>query len=102
MTLEEFCKSLSKTQQVRLAIRLTRQALPIWDTYVQRNSPAYRDSVVGLEHTVSPQLLADSIDAVEQYISRSLLFRPKARLLKFYSCFDDPIVALQDDDWQLP
>jgi hypothetical protein len=105
MTLQEFCDSLPKDKQITLAVTLTKQILPIWDEYAEGNILTYRDTVVGLTHTVPKQLLADSIKEVEIYLSTQKLLRKlknNSKLLKLYSYFGDPIVALWDSDWELP
>ena len=105
MTLQEFCDSLSKKKQLELALSLNEKALPIWDKYVEQNTLVYRDSVVGLNHEVPNKLLADTIKEIKKYISGITLLRflkSKTNLMKLHSHFGDPIVALQDLDWELP
>src|SRR6476620_4106886 len=105
MTLQEICDTLSEQKQVQLAVNLTKHALPVWDDYAQHHPLSYRDTIVGLTHTVPKQLLADTIRAIEIYLSVPKLFRRlkrKDKLLKLYSCFSDPVIALRDTDWELP
>jgi|GEM_PF-1077201 len=105
MTLQKYTDSLSKDEQFKVAIRLTKFALPIWESYADHNQLNYRDTVVGLMHTVDKKLLNDAINAVEIYLNTSKIkkiIRGKSKLKKIYSQFDDPINALQDADWQLP
>lgn len=105
MTLQEFCDTLPKDKQIELAIQLISLSLPIWDKFAENNTLSYRDTVVGLTHTIPQQLLADTINEVQNYLSTPRLlrgFKSKRKLLKLYSYFDEPIVALQDTDWELP
>ena len=99
MTLQEYIYTLPNDKQFRLALRLTKLSLRIWENYADKNNLTYRDSVVGLVHSVDRHLPANTITAVE----RSLLSkRYDTELLDLRKQFDDPIVALQDMDWELP
>ncbi|MGK2863903.1 MAG: hypothetical protein ACSLE0_18360 [Chitinophagaceae bacterium] len=105
MTLQEHIDSLSKDKQFDIAIRLTRSALPIWDKYADNNELTYRDTVVGFEHAVDRNLLKNTIDVVEKFISTNKINKAIIKnidLLSFDRQFSDPIVALQDIDWELP
>lgn len=105
MTLQEHIDSLSKDKQFDIAIRLTRSALPVWDKYADNNELAYRDTVVGLNHSVDRQLLQNTINAVEKFVSTNRIKRTAIKnvdLLSSDKQFSDPIVALQDTDWELP
>lgn len=105
MSLQEFCDSLSKKKQLELALLLAEKALPVWNKYVDQNKLVYRDSVVGLNHEVPNTLLTDTIKEIKKYISGIALlrfFKPKTNLMKLNSYFDDPLVALQDLDWEPP
>ena len=105
MTLEEHIDNLPKDKQFDIAIRLTRLALPIWDKYAKKNELTYRDTVVGLQHSVNRTLLKNTIDAVEKYISTNIIGKAimkNTALISLSRQFSDPIVALQDLDWELP
>ena len=105
MTLEEHIDSLSKDKQFDIAIRLTRLTLPIWDKYADNNELTYRDTVVGLQHSVDRNLLKKTVDAVDKYISTNKINKTIIKniyLLPLDKKFRDPIVALQDTDWELP
>ena len=105
MTLQEFCDTLPESKQVELAVNLIKHILPVWDNYAKQSSLSYRDTVVGLTHTVPKQLLADTINEVEIYFSVPMLLRKlkrKDKLIKLYSHFSDPVIALRDTDWELP
>lgn len=68
MTLEEHISNLPKDMRFDIAIRLTRLTLPIWDNYSDRNELTYRDTVVGLQHSVDRTLLKNTINEVERYV----------------------------------
>ena len=105
MTLKEHIDNLPKDKQFDIAIRLTKLALPIWDKYAEKNELTYRDTVVGLQHSVDRAILKNTIDAVEKYISTNIINKAIIKntdLLSLSSQFSDPIVALQDLDWALP
>lgn len=105
MTLEEHIENLPKDKQFDIAIRLTKLSLPIWNKYADKNELTYRDKVVGLHHSVDRALLKNTIDAVEKYISTNMISKVVIKntdLLSLSRQFSDPIVALQDIDWELP
>ena len=68
MSLQKFIESLSDENQFRLAIKLARRALPIWDKFADKTELTYRDSVAGLKHSVDKNLLRDAVDSVENYL----------------------------------
>jgi hypothetical protein len=105
MTLKEHIDNLPKDKQFAIAIRLTRLTLPIWDKYAGKNELTYRDTVVGLQHSVDITLLKNTIDTVEKYISTNRFNKVIIKnivLLSLSRQFSDPILALQDLDWELP
>lgn len=105
MTLEEYIDNLSIDKQFDIAIRLTKLALPIWDKYAEKNELTYRDTVAGLQHSVDRAILKNTIYAVEKYISTNFINKVIIKnidLLSLSSQFSDPIIALQDLDWELP
>jgi hypothetical protein len=105
MTLEQHIESLSKDRQFEIAICLIRLALPIWDKYADNYELTYRDSVVGLNHSVDKNLLKNTVDAVEKYNSTNKIYKAIVKHLELSSLskkFSDPILALQDLDWELP
>jgi len=105
MTLHDYINTLSKEAQLKLAIRLAKLALPIWDNYAKKNKLAYHESVVGVKHTLIKDLLQETIETIE---SSSILqntdipVENEDKLLLLYRQFSDPVIALQDNDWQLP
>ncbi len=123
MTLREYTAGLPKSKQYDLAIKLIKLALPIWSNYVEKNELVYRDTVVGMMHEIDRDLLPDSVLAAEEYLApkqmetntseKNILihllerFRlkqkmPPNKLIHLYDKFLEPIVALQDLDWELP
>jgi hypothetical protein len=105
MTLQEYIDSLPKGKQFELAIKLTKLILPIWAKYSEENELSYRDTVVGLAHKVDKELLQNTVKAVEKHLSLDKwkkFMDGKSTLLKLRVQFDDPVVALQDTDWELP
>ena len=79
--------------------------LPIWNNYADKNELAYCDTVVGLLHSVDRTLLKNTIDSVEKYILTNRINKAIIKnfdLIPFRRQFIDPIVALQDLDWELP
>lgn len=99
MTLQKHIDSLPKDKQFDLAIRLTKLALPIWDNYADKNELTYRDTVVGMTHTVERKLLSKTLDVVEDFLHLNKSDRKLSELRRQY---DDPVVSLQDCDWELP
>lgn len=105
MTLQEYVDSLPKRQQFQLAIKLTKKVLPIWENFAKTNKTTYRDSVVGLTHSINKELLRKTIYSVEKYFEsnfllKSIIKNTQLKLLK--QEFQEPIVAFQDLDWELP
>jgi hypothetical protein len=104
-TLQQFVNSLSTDQQFKLALQLAKLALPVWDAYAKKHSLKYHDSIVGLKHIVDQNILIDTINEVECFLTTDENERHNlhdAKLAKRLEQFNDPIVALQDWDWQLP
>ena len=101
MDLKNYIHSLTNGKQYSLAIKLIRFSLPIWGKFADKTKLSYRDSVVGLIHTVSKTLLIDTVNAVEIYLSSNKT-KGKEGLINLHEQFIDPEVALQDGDWELP
>ena len=95
MTLQEFCDSLPEKKQIELALRFVKIALPIWEEFAKKSKLKYIDSVVGLSHKVDSELLKRTIQKIENNADIS-------ELKNIYDEFTDPIVSLQDSDWELP
>jgi hypothetical protein len=105
MTLQKYIEELPNDRQFKVAIRLANLVLPIWDNYATNYKLSYRDSVVGLKHKVDKNILKNAIVEAETYINLSKIKKNidgKNKLTEILGHFDDPIVALQDTDWELP
>ncbi len=70
MTLEQLCESLSEQKQLKLAIDLINISLPAWEEYTKSNTLTYRDTVVGLTHTVDKDLLHDTINEIASFLAK--------------------------------
>ncbi|MBL8994834.1 MAG: hypothetical protein JNM63_15920 [Spirochaetia bacterium] len=60
--LDEYCRTLTDEAQVRLAIRLIRLALPIWENYLER-SPGELEKIHALAGAVDPVKGASQVTA---------------------------------------
>jgi len=99
LILQDYTNNLPKDKQFNLAIRLTKLAIPIWDNYANKNALTYRDTVVGLTHAVDKHLLLNTIDTVEKHLQ---INKSDNKLYNIRRQYADPVVALQDFDWELP
>ena len=93
---KKYCYNLNGAELFKLATKCCCLALPIWQTFADSHELTYRDTVVGLRHEVNKNLLYDSVLLCQ---GATLV---KTQLKKLLDEFCDPIVALQDDDWELP
>ncbi len=100
MDLKEYCYSLSSNDLYTLAIKMCENALIIWDDYALKNKLYYRDTVIGLSHTVRTQLLSDTIQFCKE--THNVKFTRSTDFDKLLEEFSDPIVSIQDSDWELP
>jgi len=101
MSLQKYIDCLTKENQFKLAIKLARLALPVWDKFADRTELTYMDSVTGSKHTVDKDLLLRVIESIENNLMDNR-FDLNDEETKLYKMFIDPIVALQDNDWELP
>jgi hypothetical protein len=77
----------------QVQLRLCQHALNIWEAYAQQHGPfEYIDSVVGMHHQVEVGLPREALDGV-------LSGADQANIAYRYQ---EPIVALQDDDLAFP
>ena len=100
MTLKELISTLEESSQYDLALTLTNKTLPIWDSYAKTNKLEYVDTVVGMHHKVEKDILSRTLSTIKQE-----LLNPKTQHRKIEQLreeFSDPIVAMQDLDWELP
>jgi len=105
MTLQKGTESLPTEKQFELALQLAKHSLSIWKKFVVKHKLSYRDTIIGLNHFVDKNLLEGTLVAVEIYLAGIAIkkeFNDQDELLELYKQFEDPMVALQDDDWVLP
>jgi hypothetical protein len=100
MTLKKNTTALTEQNQLRLTLDLLEKALPIWEDYAVSNKTEYRDSVTGMHHVVRKDLLNRALEAVKEEFVNPESRRREIDQLK--EEFSDPIVAMQDFDWELP
>lgn len=105
MNLKEFVNSMPQKVQIKLALHFLEIAIPIWNRFANNITLSYRDTVVGLQHNVRVDLLIDTFKLIQiynnenNYIKRLFL---KSKIKKLEIEFRDPIVSLQDTDWEIP
>ena len=105
MTLQEYVKGLSEDKRFKIAVELTKQALPIWDSYADKHKLTYRDPENGLSQHIDRHLLGNIIEAIETYLksdSSEKTTNKEDQLEELSKQFDDPIVALEDAIWIVP
>lgn len=104
MDLKEYCETLSENKRFELATKICGKTLPIWEDYCNNYSLSYTDSVVGMHHEVRQQLLFDSVAFCENILRLPFYNKSEIDLKTLNSLleeFSDPIVAMQDSDWEL-
>ena len=97
MSLEKRVDDLPSEKRFKLAITLSKLTLKIWDKYSSTNELTYTDSVVGMNHIVDKDILKNTIFEIEKMTNANT-----NKIAKLKEDFSDPIVSLQDDDWELP
>lgn len=104
VSLETRVERMGDVKSIGTALRLLRMALPIWNEFAGGRTVRYRDSVVGMEHTISVDFLERSVEAMEHHQTNPWIFRlfQRSRLLRSMSTFDDAVVSLQDLDMEWP
>ncbi len=100
-SLEEFSKGLPEDKQFSLALKLLKKAIPLWDEFINEKNLSYKDGLVGLKHNVSGDLALKSAKLTEKFLESGVK-DIKEEILSVRLEFTDPVVALQDDDWNLP
>lgn len=105
MTLNERIEALPLKKQFESAIEFAETALPIWIDFTKENKTEYIDSIVGVFHKIDKNLLQRALTEAKRIVALSDFTERfgKGHLIeKFYEEFSEPIVALQDTDWELP
>ena len=84
---------LTPDEQWRVQLRLCERALEVWSAHVaSAGATVYHDSVVGLRHTVDAEVPHLALAAARERADRFALdYR-----------YQEPIVAMQDDDLEFP
>jgi hypothetical protein len=100
MDLKEYCYSLESGELLTLALRLCDKAYPIWSDYCKTSNLTYRDTVVGMSHTIEERLLSDALSLSHPLQTATGSFSKEQAILM--EEFLEPITALEDDDWLLP
>ena len=100
MNLEEYCKTLKKSELLGLAIKMCGHALPIWERYASLNRLEYRDSVTGVLHHVQKEILSMSIQFCKKEVLNTQQWEQAFDNLN--KEFADPNAAIQNFDWELP
>ena len=96
MTLQQQIDNLDYKSQIKLCLELANLTCIVWDNYSQGKVIKYVDTVVGLKHSIQPDLLKRTV----QEISKNNIDQKQINKLK--KEFEDPIVAITDLDLELP
>lgn len=100
MSLEDYTKTLDFNQQFELFLVLSQHIIPEWDKFsTEKSNLWYSDSVVGLTHHIRPEIVNDILDLIVQRLQFPKLLDKIKELRREIA---EPIVALQDDDWDIP
>jgi len=99
-SLMDFVNGLDEEHQYALALALVEKALPLWEDYSSKNSMEYFDSVVGMHHVINKDMVPRTLELVKKELANRNSQLNDLRLLK--KEFVEPLVALQDSDWELP
>ncbi len=100
MALDEIVANLSRQHQLELAILFVEKTQGIWEAYTVSGTLDYTDTVVGMYHVVKPDLLSRSLEIFRNEQKNPGTNAPAVKAL--LDEFADPIVAMQDDDWEMP
>lgn len=100
MPLDKIVSNLSNKHQLELAVVLIEKALVIWDEYCIGGKLDYIDTVVGMHHEVKPDLPARSLALAKKELQHPGTQAAEIKALN--DEFIEPIVAMQDDDWEMP
>lgn len=115
-TLAQRFLGLNLKQQKSVEIDLCQRVLQIWQSYAEEQTHGaqrewqYFDGVVGMLHSVDIHLPARALQSVKGARSSVQKLNPeaelgaelRAELQELSQAYQEPIVALQDQDWELP
>jgi len=96
---EVWWKCIGVSDQLQLALLLTKKAFPVWEKFVLKNEPGYRNSSTAPIIKIDPALLQTAIDEISIY---SGLQFPNISDKKIHQCNDNfvgPLIAMQDGYW---
>lgn len=100
MALDKYFSKLKEKHRYEVVIELLTLALPIWNDYINKVKVLeYRDTVVGMYYSVEITIIEKTIELAKSKLNNNLNSND---LLYIKSEYSDPIVALQDLDWELP
>ncbi len=100
MTLKELIAELPEQNKMLLAIEFLEKLLPVWENFsADYRNLQYVDSVVGLTHNVDSQIVKRTMSFAKDWINGKIDKKLQAKLTEQYV---DPIVSLQDLDWEIP
>ncbi len=100
MSLKEYTAALTEKQRFNLAIELIEQLLPIWNDFSSnKKNLEYVDTVVAMYHSVDKEIIERTTKLAKKWIDNE---SDKKELQRLNNWFSDPIVALQDFDWEIP
>ena len=101
MSLQDFYSLLPEKKQYELSIKLLQISIPIWNDFSNKKTNLeYVDTVVGMEHKVAKDIIQRTLDVALKEISK-----PKSKTIEITNLkneYRDPIVSLQDWDWEIP
>ncbi len=101
MSLQDFLSAIPEKNQHGLSIKFLTLGLPIWDSFSSASKNLeYIDTVVGMHHKVSKDIIQRTMDIATKEINS-----PNSRnkeLIELKEEFSDPLVSLQDLDWEIP
>lgn len=101
MSLQDFLSTIPEKNQYELSVKFLTIGQPIWKNYANSNKNLeYTDTVVGMHHKVSKDIIQRTIDLASKEINS-----PESKtkqITELYQEFRDPIVSLQDMDWEIP
>jgi hypothetical protein len=87
--------ALREDDRIASLVLACEPALVVWLTWATREKPVYIDTVVGMRHEVDLDL---PVRALEQVRQRHAKPNPD----EIIHAYVEPIVALQDSDWEMP